>query len=153
MNSGNKVELSEGSIAWEPCHIGTGAIIGPDVSIGCLAHVGRNVSIGEGVRVQGGAYLADGTQVEDGVFIGPNATILNDRYPPSRDSSKWEFVTLKEGSVIGGGSTILPGVIIGRLAVVAAGAIVTKNIPEGEVWSGNPAKFHMTRKQYEEARD
>jgi UDP-2-acetamido-3-amino-2,3-dideoxy-glucuronate N-acetyltransferase len=151
MTSGEKIELAQGSIAWGPCHIGNGALIGADVSIGCLAHVGRNVTLGDGTRIQGGAYVADGTQVGEGVFIGPNATILNDRYPPSRDSTKWEYVSIEERSVIGGGATILPGLRVGSHAVIAAGSVLTKNIPSGEVWAGNPAKFHMLRSEYEEA--
>ncbi len=152
MTTGERIELNDGSIAWGPCHIGVGVQIGADVSIGCLAHVGRNVAIGEGTRIQGGAYVADGTTIAEGVFIGPNATILNDRYPPSKDSTKWDFVTIDEGAVIGGGATILPGVKVGSYSVIAAGAVLTKDIPAGEVWSGNPAKFHMSRQEYEEAR-
>ncbi|MDP6889616.1 MAG: acyltransferase [Candidatus Thalassarchaeaceae archaeon] len=152
MEGGERIDLASGSVAWGPCHIGTNVVIGADVSIGCLAHVGRDVSIGEGSRIQGGAYIADGTTVKEGVFIGPNATILNDKYPPSRDSNKWEFVTIEEGAVIGGGATILPGIRIGTQAVVAAGAVLTKDIPAGEVWVGNPAMFHMHRSEYEGAR-
>ena len=152
MTQGDRIELAQGSVAWGPCHIGNGAQIEADVSIGCLAHVGRNVIVGEGTRIQGGAYVADGTQVGPGVFIGPNATILNDRYPPSRDSAKWQYVTIEEGAVIGGGATILPGLQVGSHSVVAAGAVLTKDIPAGEVWAGNPAKYHMQRSEYEEAR-
>jgi len=152
MTQGERIELAQGSVAWGPCHIGNGAQIGADVSIGCLAHVGRNVILGEGTRIQGGAYVADGTHVGEGVFIGPNATILNDRYPPSRDSEKWQYVTIEEGAVIGGGATILPGLRVGSHAVVAAGSILTKNLPSGEVWRGNPARFHSTREEYEARR-
>ena len=152
MTRGERIELAQGSVAWGPCHIGDSTTIGANVSIGCLAHVGRNVALGEGTRIQGGAYIADGTQVGEAVFIGPNATILNDRYPPSRDATKWQFVSIKEGAVIGGGATILPGLCVGSHAVVAAGAVLTKDIPAGEVWAGNPAKYHMMRSEYEEAR-
>ena len=61
-------------------------------------------------------------------------------------------MTIEEGAVIGGGVTILPGVRVGPHAVVAAGAVLTKDIPAGEVWAGNPAKYHMQRSEYEEAR-
>ncbi len=152
MTGGERIDLPNRSVAWAPCYIGKYCKIGADVSIGCLAHIGRNVMLGDGVRIQGGAYVADGTQVANGVFIGPNATILNDRYPPSRNASKWEMVTLEENAVIGGGVTILPGIHVGSNAVVGAGALLTKDIPADEVWIGNPAEFHMTRKAYEEAR-
>ena len=108
--------------------------------------------LGDGVRIQGGAYVADGTKVAKGAFIGPNAPILNDRYPPSRDAKKWEMVTIGEGAVIGGGAVILPGIHLGSNAVLAAGALLTKDVPDNEVWIGNPAKFHMMRQSYEEAR-
>tara|TARA_B100001113_G_C20991718_1_gene570823 strand:- start:197 stop:658 length:462 start_codon:yes stop_codon:yes gene_type:complete len=152
MLGGGRINLPHDSVAWAPCYIGKDCQIGSGVSIGCLAHVGRDVVLGDGVRIQGGAYVADGTLVGQDVFIGPNATILNDRYPPSRDSTKWEMVTISDGAVIGGGSTILPGIHIGTNSVVAAGALLTKDIPSGEVWIGNPAKFHMKREEYEEAR-
>ena len=153
MAGGERIELPNGSVAWAPCYIGKDCDIGTDVSIGCLAHVGRNVVLGDGVRIQGGAYVADGTQVGNGVFIGPNATILNDRYPPSRDPEKWESVTIAAGAVIGGSATILPGIHVGSNAVVAAGALLTKDIPANEVWTGNPASFHSSREAYESRRN
>ncbi|MBK39536.1 MAG: hypothetical protein CMB50_04865 [Euryarchaeota archaeon] len=153
MVGGERIELPNGSVAWAPCYIGKDCDIGTDVSIGCLAHVGRDVVLGDGVRIQGGAYVADGTQVANGVFIGPNATILNDRYPPSRDPEKWESVTIAAGAVIGGSATILPGIHVGSNAVVAAGALLTKDIPANEVWTGNPASFHSSREVYESRRN
>jgi acetyltransferase-like isoleucine patch superfamily enzyme len=88
----------------------------------------------------------------DDVFIGPNATLLNDRHPPSRDRKKWMPVIVEDGAVIGGGATILPGVTIGQKAVVAAGAVATKDVPPSEVWGGVPARFLMTREDYEASR-
>jgi len=61
-------------------------------------------------------------------------------------------VIAREGAVIGGGATVLPGVTIGERAVVAAGAVVTKDVPAGEVWGGNPARYMMSREEYEESR-
>ena len=80
---GQSVDLGRGSVAWRPCHIGKETYIGENCSIGSLAHIGRNVSLGENCRIQGGAYIADGCILADRVFIGPNATLLNDKYPPS----------------------------------------------------------------------
>tara|TARA_B100001996_G_scaffold1642_2_gene1519 strand:- start:24 stop:482 length:459 start_codon:yes stop_codon:yes gene_type:complete len=147
-----RIELAEGSVAWGPCYIGEGTKIKSKVSIGCLAHIGRDVQIGANTRIQGGVYVADNTQIGKDCFIGPNATILNDRYPPSGDPRKWEPVKIENGAIIGGGATVLPGINVGQNAVVAAGAVLTKNIPSGEVWVGNPARYHMSRKEYEEAR-
>ena len=153
MTGGERIDLPNGSVAWAPCYIGKDCEIGANVSIGCLAHIGKNVIIGDGTRIQGGAYIADGTIIGEDVFIGPNATILNDRYPPSRDSTKWELVTIENEAVIGGGTTLLPGINVGSQAVLAAGALLTRNIPQGEVWMGQPAVFHISRQAYEEARE
>ena len=103
MVGGERIDLPHDSVAWAPCYIGKDCQIGSGVSIGCLAHVGRDVVLGDGVRIQGGAYVADGTAVGKGVFIGPNATILNDRYPPSRDSKsgKWSPFQKVQSSVEG----------------------------------------------------
>jgi UDP-2-acetamido-3-amino-2,3-dideoxy-glucuronate N-acetyltransferase len=152
MAGGIRLDLGQDSVAWEPCYIGQDCQIGADVSVGCLAHVGRNVVLGDGTRVQGGAYVADLSVLGENVFIGPNATLLNDKYPPSDDSEKWTPVIVESGAVIGGGATILPGLTIHADAVLAAGSVLTKDLPAGEVWAGNPAKYLMTRAAYEEAR-
>ena len=149
MAGGERIDLPNGSVAWAPCYIGKDCEIGANVSIGCLAHIGRNVVIEDGTRIQGGAYVADLSILGKNVFIGPNATILNDKYPPSGDENLREPVTLKDGVVIGGNATILPGLIVHENAVLAAGSILTKDLPSGEVWTGNPARFHSTRDEYE----
>ncbi len=149
---GIRNDLGNGSVAWEPCHIGEGAKIGSDCMVGALAHVGSLAVLGDRVRVQGGAYIASICELNDDVFVGPNATLLNDRHPPSQDRRKWMPVIAREGAVIGGGATVLPGVTIGERAVVAAGAVVTKDVPAGEVWGGNPARYMMSREEYEESR-
>jgi acetyltransferase-like isoleucine patch superfamily enzyme len=152
MVGGERIDLPNGSVAWAPCYIGKECQIGSNVSIGCLAHVGRNVTLGAGTRIQGGAYVADLSNIGDNVFIGPNATILNDKYPPSGDPTLWEPVTLENRAVIGGAATVLPGLVVHENAVLAAGSTLTKDIPPGEVWAGNPARFHSTREEYEARR-
>ena len=149
---GERLELPNGGVAWLPCMVGEHCTFGESVSVGCLAHVGRSVSMGNRVRIQGGAYIADGCELADDCFIGPNATLLNDRHPPSNDSALWQPVLVETGAVIGGGATILPGVTVGEGAVVGAGAVADKDIPAGEVWAGVPAKFIMTRVEYEAKR-
>ena len=150
--SGERHDLGNGSVAWGPCHVGMDTVIGADCSIGALAHVGSEAILGNRVRVQGGAYVASICVLKDDVFVGPNATLLNDRHPPSRDRAKWIPVVVEAGAVIGGGATVLPGVTIGEQAVVAAGAVATKDIPDNEVWGGVPARFIMSRDDYESSR-
>ena len=147
-----RIELPNNSVAWGPCKIGTGLTNGYYCSIGALAHVGRNVTLGDKCRIQGGAYIADLCILGNGVFVGPNATLLNDRYPPSGDKELWQPITVNDGAVIGGGSTVVPGCNIGANAVLAAGAVLTKSLPDNEVWAGNPATFLMTREEYEAKR-
>jgi len=148
--SGTKVELENDSVAWWPCHLGTGSEIGANCSIGALSHVGRFVLIGDNCRLQGGCYISDESVLDDDVFIGPNATILNDRHPPSK--GMWSPVEIGKGAVIGGGATVVAGITIGERAVLAAGATATTSIPANEVWGGVPAKFLMSREQYESRR-
>ena len=150
MSTNNRIALANESVAWSPCHIGSGLTIGANASIGALAHVGRNVTIGDGCRIQGGAYLADETTLGEHVFVGPNATVLNDRYPPSKDASLWRPVNIGSGAVLGGGATIVAGVNVGKNAVLGAGSTLTKDLPPEEVWAGNPAKRLMSRREYEE---
>ena len=151
-NSNERIELPNNSVAWAPCKIGTGLINGSECSIGALAHIGRDVTMGDRCRIQGSAYIADMCTLGDDVFIGPNATLLNDRYPPSGNKKLWQPITVNNGAVIGGGSTIVPGCNVGTNAVLAAGAVLTKSLPDNEVWSGNPAKYLMTREEYEAKR-
>jgi acetyltransferase-like isoleucine patch superfamily enzyme len=149
---GNPVPLNATSKAFQPCYIGKDLKTGYRVVIGAMCHIGRSVEIGDDTRIQGSTYISDRTKIESNVFIGPNATILNDKYPPSGNKDKWAPVTIRRNAVVGGGATILPGVIIGENAVLGAGSVLTKSIPDGEVWKGNPAIFHMHRQEYEERR-
>jgi len=148
----DRIELANNSVAWEPCKIGIGLTNGKNCSIGALAHIGRDVTMGDKCRIQGGAYVADLCILGNEVFVGPNATLLNDRYPPSGNKELWQPITVSDGAVIGGGCTIIPGCNIGVNAVLAAGAVLTKSLPDNEVWAGNPATFLMTREEYEAKR-
>ena len=85
----------------------------------------------------------DGITLEDNVMIGSNVTFTNDMYPRSKNKD-WKLLETKicKGATIGAGSVILPGITIGANAFVGAGSVVTKDVPEGELWIGNPAKFY-----------
>ena len=149
---GERISLSLTSCAYKPCYIGKNLHIGEDVSIGSMCHIGRNVTIGDHSNIQGSCYIADRTIIGKHVFIGPNSTILNDKYPPSGDAKKWMPVQIQDRAVLGGGSTILPGVQVGEGAVLGGGSVLTKSIPSGQVWAGNPATFQMTREYYDKKR-
>lgn len=104
-------------------------------------YIGELVKIGEGCKIQAFAYIPDNVEIGNGVFIGPHACFTNDKYPPSNGEWKnGEKTIVKDLASIGAGAVILPGVTIGAGSMVGAGSVVTKDIPDGEVWCGNPAK-------------
>ena len=113
-------------------------IIGDDVLVGTNTVIDGETKIGSNVRIQSNVYIPRRTVVEDNVFIGPNAVLTNDRYPPS---SELKGPIIKRGAKIGANSTILPGVIVGEGALVAAGAVVTRDVPPGKLAIGVPARF------------
>lgn len=147
--SGRKVELPHGAIAWQPCMIASESI-GRGTNIGALSHIGRDVTIGETCKIQGSVYIADGCIIGNEVFIGPNATLTNDRHPPS--GGKWSPVVVEDKVVIGANATIVAGVRLCEGCVIGAGSVVTEEVPSEQVWVGNPAKFLMTLEEYESRR-
>ena len=147
--SDRKVELSHGAIAWQPCMIASESI-GSGTNIGALSHIGRDVTIGETCKIQGSVYIADGCIIGNEVFIGPNATLTNDRHPPS--GGKWSPVVVEDKVVIGANATIIAGVRLCEGCVIGAGSVVTEEVPSEQVWAGNPAKFLMTLEEYESRR-
>lgn len=147
---GRKIELPSGATAWWPCFVASDDI-GKGTNIGALSHIGRDVKIGYSCRIQGSVYVADGCVIGNEVFIGPNATLTNDRYPPSE--GKWKPVIVEDNVVIGANSTIVAGVRLETGCVIAAGAVVTSDIPSNQVWGGIPAKQLMTREEYNSRRD
>src|SRR3990172_7068981 len=104
--------------------------------------IGKDVKIGERCKIQAFVFIPTGVHIGDGVFIGPSVTFLNDKRPPS---GNWVKTFVHNGASIGGGCTILPGVTIGQDAMIGAGSVDTKDIPSGEVWLGNPAKFYKKK--------
>ncbi|MFX0135958.1 MAG: acyltransferase [Candidatus Hodarchaeota archaeon] len=127
---------------WHFTQIRKGAEIGQGTQVGSHVYIGLNVKVGKRCSIQSMAYLPRGTVLEDEVFIGPNVVFTNDKYPRANNPDfKIEGVTVKTGAIIGGGSTILPGIKIGESAVVGAGAVVTKDVPAGTTVVGNPARI------------
>jgi acetyltransferase-like isoleucine patch superfamily enzyme len=112
--------------------------IGDRTAIGTATVIDGNTRIGNGVSLQSMVYIPTNTTIGDHVFIGPNAVLTNDRYPPS---GLLEGPIVKTGAAIGANSTILPGVCIGEGAFVAAGSIVTRDVPDNMMAIGNPARI------------
>jgi UDP-2-acetamido-3-amino-2,3-dideoxy-glucuronate N-acetyltransferase len=131
--------ISKSTKLWYPelSNIGK-CVIGKDCRIHSQVWIGDGVIIGNNVKIEAFVFIPDGVIIEDNVFIGPRVTFTNDKYPPSH-GTKWSGTLVKEGSAIGAGAVILPGVTIGKNSMVGAGAIVTKDVKPSETVVGNPA--------------
>jgi len=140
------VQIGDGTRIWQFVVVLPGARIGCDCNINAQCLIENDVVIGDRVTVKSGVQLWDGLIVEDDVFIGPNATFTNDLFPRSKVyPAQFERTLLRRGASIGANVTVLAGVSIGEHAMVGAGSVVTRDVPAGEVWFGNPARFSGRR--------
>ena len=134
--------IPESTNIWQFCVVLPGCTIGEDCNICSHCFIENDVRIGNRVTVKCGVQLWDGVELEDDVFIGANVSFTNDLFPRSKQHDKPVLKTvIKRGATIGAGSTILPGITIGEKALIGAGSVVTKSVPEREIWYGNPARF------------
>lgn len=139
--------IGEDTKVWQFCIVLSNAIIGNNCNINAQVLIENDVIIGDNVTIKSGVQIWDGTRVEDNVFIGPNATFTNDLLPRSKEYPEaFSGITVKKGASIGANATILPGVTIGERAMVGAGAVVTKDVPDYVIVVGNPAKVIRTIK-------
>jgi acetyltransferase-like isoleucine patch superfamily enzyme len=133
--------IGDGTKVWQFVVILAGAQIGSDCNINALCLIEGDVKVGDRVTVKSGVQLWDGLRVEDDVFIGPNATFVNDKHPRSKQYPvTFQTTTIGRGASIGANATILGGITIGRRAMIGAGSVVTRDVPDGELWVGNPAR-------------
>ena len=134
--------IGENTNIWQFSVVLPEARIGNNCNICANVFIENDVVIGNNVTVKSGVQLWDGVTVEDNVFIGPNVTFTNDLFPRSKVYPK-EFAktVIKKGASVGANATIVAGNTIGEKAMIGAGSVVTKDVPAGEVWVGNPAKF------------
>jgi acetyltransferase-like isoleucine patch superfamily enzyme len=134
------------------CNIGKGTVvrpyvnlygcrIGEDCMIGTFVEIQKGAIVGNHVRVQSHSFICEGVTVEDDVFIGHGVVFINDNHP--RANTPWKLlpVLVRKGASIGSNATILGGVTIGEKALIGAGSVVTKNVPDGATVAGNPAKI------------
>lgn len=133
--------IGEGTMIWQFSVVLQDAAIGKDCNINAHVFIENKVRVGDRVTIKSGVYLWDGLTVEDDVMIGPNVTFTNDKYPRSKNKNYVQLETfLRQGCSIGAGAILLSGLEVGSYAMVAAGALVTKNVPEHALVLGNPAK-------------
>jgi len=132
--------VGDGTRIWAFAHVLRGATIGRDCNICDHVFIEDQVVVGDRVTVKSGVQLWNGLVVEDDVFIGPNVTFANDRFPRSKHyQARVPITCIRKGASIGAGATILPGVTIGRNAMVGAGSVVTSDVQPDAVVTGNPA--------------
>ena len=133
--------IGDGTRVWQYCVLLDGAVVGADCNLNAHTLVEGGARIGDRVTLKCGVYVWDGISLEDDVFVGPNAVFTNDKSPRSRvRPPAFAQTRVGRGASIGGGAVILPGVTIGAGAMIGAGAVVTKDVPAGETWAGNPAR-------------
>lgn len=132
--TGNNFKTGHNAMIRENTTIGSNVLIGTNVIID------GNVSIGNNVSIQGNVYIPTNVLIEDYVFVGPCAVLANDKYPV-REKYMPDGPVLRKGSSIGANATLIPGVEIGEGAMVAAGALVTKDVPPWKIAIGCPAKI------------
>ncbi|SJZ85391.1 WxcM-like domain-containing protein [Consotaella salsifontis] len=135
-------DVGDGSRIWAFAHVLPGAKLGANCNICDGVFIENDVVVGDNVTVKCGVQLWDGVRLGDNVFVGPNATFTNDRFPRSKKyPEKFSVTTCEDGASIGANATILPGLTIGRNAMVGAGAVVTKDVPPNAIVVGNPAEI------------
>jgi UDP-2-acetamido-3-amino-2,3-dideoxy-glucuronate N-acetyltransferase len=140
--------IGDGTMIWQFCVVLKNAKIGKNCNINCQVLVENKAIIGDNVTVKPGVQIWDGITLEDQVFVGPNVTFTNDLFPKSKNVDfELKETLVKKGASIGANATILAGITIGENALVGAGSVVTKDVPSGEIWIGNPARFLKKNKE------
>ena len=137
------VTIGKGTKIWHFCHVQKGAIIGDNCSLGQNVNISNNVRIGNGVKIQNNVSVYEGVELEDGVFCGPSCVFTNDLTPRAefpKGSANYKKTLIKHGASIGANATIVCGHTIGKYAMIAAGAVVTKDVPPYTLVAGIPAK-------------
>ena len=136
------VEIGRGSSIWHFCHLQTGARLGEKCTLGQNVYVGEHVPIGNNVKIQNNVSVYIGCEIEDDVFLGPSCVLTNVTNPRSQVNRKsvYEKTLIKRGATVGANATVICGVILGRYSFIAAGSVVTKDVPDYALMVGNPAK-------------
>ena len=137
------VMIGDDTKIWHFCHIQSGAVIGERCSLGQNVNVSNNVKIGNGCKIQNNVSIYEGVELEDNVFCGPSCVFTNDLTPRAafpKGHENYKKTIIKEGASIGANATVVCGHTVGKYAMVAAGAVVTKDVPDYALVAGVPAR-------------
>jgi UDP-2-acetamido-3-amino-2,3-dideoxy-glucuronate N-acetyltransferase len=135
-------DIGEGTRVWAFAHILAGASIGADCNVCDGVFIEGGARVGDRVTLKCGVQLWDGITLDDDVFIGPNVTFTNDPFPRSKQyPDQFSRTRVDKGASIGANATLLPGIRVGRQAMIGAGSVVTKDVPPHAIVVGNPARI------------
>ncbi len=138
------VTIGEGTKIWHFCHVQSGAVIGENCVLGQNVNISNHVKIGNSVKIQNNVSIYEGVELEDDVFCGPSCVFTNDLTPRAaypKGHENYKKTLIKKGASIGANATIVCGHTVGRYAMVSAGAVVTKDVPDYCLVKGVPAKI------------
>lgn len=136
------VTIGAGTKIWHFCHVQSGSRIGCNCSFGQNVNIGNQVIIGDNVKVQNNVSIYEGVAIEDDVFLGPSCVLTNISNPRSQVVRRrlYEKTLLRRGATVGANATIVCGITIGRYAFIAAGSVVTRDVPDYTLVVGNPGR-------------
>jgi acetyltransferase-like isoleucine patch superfamily enzyme len=143
-------QVGEGTRIWHHAHVRTGATIGANCILGYGVYVDAGVRIGDNCKLQNRVSVYHGVTIEDGVFVGPHVAFTNDKHPRAitpdgrlSTDDDWTIspILVRSGASIGAAAVILPGVTLGSWCLVGAGAVVSRNVPDHGIVTGNPARL------------
>ena len=141
----DNVSIGDNTKIWHFSHIQSGAVIGENCSLGQNVNVANNVKIGNSVKIQNNVSVYEGVELEDYVFCGPSMVFTNILLPrcefPQRGSEFYDKTLVKKSASIGANATIVCGNTIGQYAMIGAGAVITKDVPDFALILGNPGKI------------
>lgn len=146
-----EARVGEGSKIWQHCQVREGAVLGRNCILSKGVYIDSGVKVGNNVKIQNGISVYHGVTLEDGVFCGPHCVFTNDRQPRAinpdgslKSADDWTVseTLVKVGASIGAHATIVCGTTIGCWAMIGAGAVVTRDVPDYGLVYGNPARLH-----------